>query len=340
MRCGIAPRNVFQTGVDIVQTGLYGERLGSSFRLATAPALVTRTRGGFDLAVTELRYDAAGFGMSAPLAPDDAWLVALNMVGLRRGELWLDGQLTQARPLAQGDLSFCDLQRRPVLGIGEPFHLLAFYVPRGALAEVGDDLGRKSLKDFSCDPSRPIGDPIVASLGQSLLPFLAVGVATNQLYVDHVFLALRSHLAVTYGGMKPPNTAHRGGLAPWQRKRALDLLSERLAEGVRLDTLSEACSLSSSAFLRAFRKTMGLAPHQWLLVRRVERARDLIREGDLPLSEIALCAGFSDQSHLTRVFSQQMGVSPGAWRRTLATKSGDASPCMWRSGALSSQASA
>ena len=68
-------------------------------------------------------------------------------------------------------------------------------------------------------------------------------------------------------------------------------------------------------FLRAFRKTMGLAPHQWLMVRRVERARELIQEGEQPLSEIALDAGFSDQSHFTRVFSQQMGVSPGAWRR-------------------------
>ena len=64
---------------------------------------------------------------------------------------------------------------------------------------------------------------------------------------------------------------------------------------------------------------MGLAPHQWLLVRRVERAQELIRAGEMSLSEVALCAGFSDQSHLTRVFSQQMGVSPGAWRRSQLT---------------------
>lgn len=313
-----------------MHTGLYGERLGRSFRVGHSPALVTRTRGGFDLAVTELRCDTAGFGMSDPLPRDNAYLVALHLVGSARNEVWLDGQLTQARTTAPGDLSFHDLQRRPIVGFADPFHLLAFYIPRGALAEASDDLGRKLSKDFSCDVDRAIGDPIVASLGQSLMPFLAAGVATNQLYVDHVFLALRSHLAVTYGGMKPPNALHRGGLAPWQRKRALDLLSERLTEGVRLDTLSEACSLSSSAFLRAFRKTMGLAPHQWLLVRRIERARDLIREGDLPLSEIALSAGFSDQSHLTRVFSQQMGVSPGAWRRTLATPSAGASPGTWR----------
>jgi AraC-like DNA-binding protein len=292
------------------------------------------------LAVTELRHDAVGFGMSDPLQADDAYLVALHLVGVRRNEVWLDGQLTQAQPTAPGDLSFYDLQRRPIAGINDPFHLLAFYIPRGALAEVSDDLGRKPLKDLACDLGQSTGDPIVASLGQSLMPFLATGVATNQLYVDHVFLALRSHLAVTYGGMKPPNTLNRGGLAPWQRRRALELLSNGLTDGVSLDTLSQACSLSSSAFLRAFRKTMGLAPHQWLLARRVEHARDLIREGDLPLSEIALSAGFSDQSHLTRVFSQQMGVSPGAWRRTLATNSLASLACGRRTGAMSLQASA
>lgn len=320
-----------------MQAGLYGERLGSSFRIRNPPALVTRTRGGFDLAVTELRHDPFGFGMSEPLPPDDAYLVTLHLVGTLRSEVWLDGQLTQERAAGQGDLSIHDLRRRPIVGFSHPFHLLAFYLPRGALAEIGEDMGRKPLKDFACRSGLSVGDPIVASLGQSLMPFLAAGVVINQLYVDHVFLALRSHLAVTYGGMKPPNSMNRGGLAPWQRRRALELLSERLAEGVRLDTLSEACSLSSSAFLRAFRKTMGLAPHQWLLERRVERARDLIREGDLPLSEIALSTGFSDQSHLTRAFSRRMGVSPGAWRRTQASIALTTSA---RAGMLSQHASA
>lgn len=311
-----------------MQAGLYGERLGNSFRVGNPSALAMRTRGGFPLAVTELRHDDAGFGLSDPLPLDDAYLVVLHLARLTCHEVWLDGHLSQAQQTEPGGLSFYDLRRRPIVGITDPFHLLAFYVPRGALAEVSDDLGGKPLRDFACDSTAAVDDPIVASLGQSLMPFLATGVATNQLYVDHVFLALRSHLAVTYGGMKPPNTLNRGGLAPWQRRRAVDLLIDGLTEGVRLDTLSEACSLSSSAFLRAFRKTMGLAPHQWLMVRRVERARELIREGDQPLSEIALSSGFSDQSHLTRVFSQQMGVSPGAWRRTLSMNARAASECI------------
>lgn len=73
--------------------------------------------------------------------------------------------------------------------------------------------------------------------------------------------------------------------------------------------------LSVSHFSRAFRISTGLPPHQWLLRRRVEAAQQLMTVRDLPLSEIAISAGFANQSHFTRVFSAVVGVGPGAWRR-------------------------
>ena len=80
-------------------------------------------------------------------------------------------------------------------------------------------------------------------------------------------------------------------------------------------TVAREFGLSVSHFSRAFRATVGVAPHSWLLMRRIELAKDKIREGRLPLWEVALACGFSDQSHLTRVFTRKVGVSPGAWRR-------------------------
>jgi AraC-like DNA-binding protein len=63
---------------------------------------------------------------------------------------------------------------------------------------------------------------------------------------------------------------------------------------------------------------MGIAPHRWLLNRRVELAKDLLRDRESSLSEIALRCGFADQSHFTRVFTRRAGVSPGSWRRGVA----------------------
>ena len=73
--------------------------------------------------------------------------------------------------------------------------------------------------------------------------------------------------------------------------------------------------MSVSHFSRAFRRTMGVAPHKWLLTRRVELAKERLRDHQLSLLDVALACGFADQSHLTRVFTCMVGLSPGAWRR-------------------------
>jgi len=107
----------------------------------------------------------------------------------------------------------------------------------------------------------------------------------------------------------------RGGLAPWQLKRAEALMSEDLTGRVRLGQLAEACSLSVRHFARAFRESTGIPPHRWLLNRRVARAKELLADSQFSLFDVALACGFGDQSHFTRIFSAAVGLSPGLWRR-------------------------
>ena len=82
-----------------------------------------------------------------------------------------------------------------------------------------------------------------------------------------------------------------------------------------MEQIAAELDLSVSYFSRAFRISTGLPPHQWLLCQRVKAAKQLMAIRDLPLSEIAISAGFTNQSHFTRVFSSTVGVSPGTWRR-------------------------
>jgi AraC family transcriptional regulator len=109
----------------------------------------------------------------------------------------------------------------------------------------------------------------------------------------------------------------RGGLAPWQVRRAKEILCANLDGRVPLQEVARECRLSVSHFSRAFRRSMGAAPHNWLLTRRVEAAKEKLRDDRLSLLDVALVCGFADQSHLTRVFTRIVGVSPGAWRRAL-----------------------
>ena len=79
--------------------------------------------------------------------------------------------------------------------------------------------------------------------------------------------------------------------------------------------LARACGLSTKHFSRAFRQSTGLPPHQWLLQRRIDKAKQLLRDSRSPLAEVAADCGFADQSHFTRVFTRAVGISPGQWRR-------------------------
>jgi AraC-like DNA-binding protein len=104
------------------------------------------------------------------------------------------------------------------------------------------------------------------------------------------------------------------GLAPWQERRVAAFIDDNLAGGVTLDELARVAKLSSSYFARAFKRSFGQSPHQFVIGRRIARAQTLMVSGDEPLCQIALQCGFSDQAHLSRVFRRLIGMPPKAWR--------------------------
>jgi AraC family transcriptional regulator len=88
----------------------------------------------------------------------------------------------------------------------------------------------------------------------------------------------------------------------------------------RLPSFAKIClvfvdCLSSGYFARAFKRSTGVPPYQWLTKMRGERVKELLKDPRCELADIALLCGFVDQSHLTRVFSRSEGYGPGRWRR-------------------------
>ena len=107
----------------------------------------------------------------------------------------------------------------------------------------------------------------------------------------------------------------RGGLSPVLKNRICEFIEEHLGEKISLDALSSVAGLSLNHFARAFQQSLGMPPHRYLLRRRLEHVEQLLRETQLPLSQIALKVGFSDQSHLARHFRRLTGVPPSLARR-------------------------
>jgi AraC family transcriptional regulator len=132
--------------------------------------------------------------------------------------------------------------------------------------------------------------------------------------VVHATVPFGLHLLV-----RLPEVTTRG-LAPWQQRRATELLREHLDGGILLSRVARECGMSVSHFARSFKASLGVSAHRWLVLRRIERAKELMLATQSALSDIALEAGFSDQASFNRTFCQFVGISPGRWRRELAER--------------------
>ncbi|GGC82342.1 AraC family transcriptional regulator [Chelatococcus reniformis] len=299
----------------MAQAGVYGPRLGRGLKLKAAPALITRSLHSAELAVTETRNDEPEPGLSGSLPAEDAYLVSLKFRDYPDCECWERGRFVNKADVRAGATYLYDLKRDPRYVMDKPFHSIFFYLPRTALDGIAEQSGAPRVGELAYEPGIGHDDAVVRHLGASLLEGLQRPGEANQLFIDHMMLAFTAHIVQAYGGLRPLTSAPRGGLAPWQAKRACERLEADLGGKLSLQRIAAEFDLSVSHFSRAFRKSTGLPPHQWLLHQRVKAAKQLMTVRELPLSEIAIAAGFANQSHMTRVFSSIVGISPGAWRR-------------------------
>jgi AraC family transcriptional regulator len=294
----------------------YGDAFGRRFGAEAAPAFVTRSLRKSEVAVTYLRQDIPTFEMSEPQPFEDAFLVSYVLQDNPRYALWENGRPVPSRPVLAGETTFYDFKARPIIHVNNPMNALHFYVPRAAFDALADQSELARIGELNIPHGHGVDDLTIRALGTTLLPAFRHPEQASRLFVDCVTLALCAHVAHRYGGMREPGIK-RGGLAPWQERRALELLDAHLDGDITPGLLAQECRLSPSHFARAFRVSTGLAPHQWLLHRRVAKAKAALRDSDASLSAIALACGFADQSHFTRVFSRCVGIPPAAWRRSI-----------------------
>ncbi|CAN7739006.1 helix-turn-helix transcriptional regulator [Paraburkholderia hospita] len=161
-------------------------------------------------------------------------------------------------------------------------------------------------------------DPILGHLAQILSLTLERQSEASPLFVEQLGVMIGTHLIDRYGGASCESKRNSRRLSGMLETRAKDMLLAKAQGNASIEEIANACNLSRSYFIRAFRETTHRTPHQWLLEQRIDRARDLLKHSDSSLTEIAMTCGFSDQSHFTRTFSQLVGMPPGMWRRQTA----------------------
>jgi AraC family transcriptional regulator len=299
--------------------GLCGAELARHVRINEAPSLSSKSISNTEISVTECACSTVNHGMTDKMPYRDAYLAVINLMPTDK-DLWNDGRPIRSGPLGAGMLVFHDLRQNPSANFKTQFHTLNFCLPRTALHDIAAQAHARRIEALNFTPGHGYHDDAAHGLGMALLPAFKQPEQASRLFVDSVTTAFAIHIAQIYGGMRGASRSATGNLAPWQERRAKEIMSADLAGAMPIALLAAECRLSVAHFTRCFRQSTGLAPHQWLLRRRVEVAKDILSQGVHPqgrlsLADVGLACGFADQSHFTRVFTRLVGVSPGIWRR-------------------------
>lgn len=171
------------------------------------------------------------------------------------------------------------------------------------------------LADYVLKTSIGVDDPVIARIGALGQIELEQRGSSGRLYVESLGTALAVHLLRKYGMSNRQADLHKGGLAPALLRRVIDYINANLGDELSLAELARITGLSAAHFGQAFRTAIGKPPHQYVIEKRIHRARELLRDANVPIAEIASVVGFSSQSHLTFNFRRVTGITPARFRR-------------------------
>jgi AraC family transcriptional regulator len=183
-------------------------------------------------------------------------------------------------------------------------------------------LSRVAAEALDLDPDRVTVPPVYAlshpgilAVMQALDAELRAGGPGGRLLAESLGNVLAVHLLRHFSAAGPADD-RPGGVLPRHKLRAvIDYIHEHLDAELSLDHLAAVAHVSPYHFARLFKNSTGLPPHQYVIARRVERAKELLRDRErLPLAEVAAEVGFADQSHFTRHFKRLVGVTPRRFR--------------------------
>jgi AraC family transcriptional regulator len=193
--------------------------------------------------------------------------------------------------------------------------LLAIYLESGLVAQVAAEAFDLDAARLTVPPLDCVDLPQLRAAIGAVGAELTAGGPGGRLAAESLANVLAVHLIRHF---LTPRRAARGrdGTLPRGRLRAVvEYIEEHLGAGPSLEQMAAVARLSAYHFARQFKATTGLPPHQFVIARRVERARELLQGGtDLSLAEVAADVGFSDQSQFSRHFKRALGVTPGQFQ--------------------------
>ena len=193
-----------------------------------------------------------------------------------------------------------------------PTHRVAVALQPRLLVSALDETAHES--DIEVTEHWNLIDPQITAVLLAMTTDLNEGSPAGRLYGESLGNALAVYLLNRYAVRRYAPAVYQGGLPRYRLKRALDYIGENLANDVSLSELAAVVGMSPHYFAELFKKSTGRAPHQYILMKRIERAKQELCGPGRRIIEVGLDAGFQNPSHFARVFKRFAGISPSRFQ--------------------------
>ncbi|CAM2158795.1 AraC family transcriptional regulator (plasmid) [Pararobbsia alpina] len=296
--------------------------LAKSFSLQNVPTLRAGVAAQSPAVMfSRLTNVCAQPGRSLAVKPEEAFIFQVPLIANPDPDIRYSGKPI-SRSADAGKPGWCcllDLRDGPTRRLDKPFDNIRLYLSQRTIDEFVYQKGRRRIHGLVQEGFGE-WDPVLFHFSKTLASILEQPSEVNSLLVDALAIAFFEHVIARYGASASSGPVRRPALAPWQMRRIVDFFEANLNGNPSIVDLASQCDLSASYFAEAFKQTTGISPHQWLLRRRIERAKTQLCGTDASLAAIAADCGFFDQSHFSRVFVRLVGCRPKDWRQHNRTR--------------------
>jgi AraC family transcriptional regulator len=193
--------------------------------------------------------------------------------------------------------------------------VLHLYLPHEQLVQVANEYGKPDVE--LVDRGLQV-DPRLQTIVSLLLDRISESDTLGRLEMDTLGILTCAHLLRAWSRTRTASEL-RGRLGSLQTRRAIAFLNDHLHCDIGLKDVAEYVGLSPYHFTRAFKRTVGVSPHRYLLLRRLEKAKTLLEKSSLGVAQIAARVGYADSNQLARVFRKELQTSPTSYRRQRGT---------------------
>lgn len=238
---------------------------------------------------------------AVPLETSGFESVTLSAVGSRRNSQRLNSENVFVVPAYQPHTLLWDEETKLIL-----FHLEPEFVELAADEAVRGAVEIREEGDTS--------DPFITQIGLAIYEEFKKPTPVGKIYIESLAAALAVHLVRNYSVAARRVREFSGGLTGARRRRATEFVNAHLDESLSLTQLAEIAGMSAYHFSRALKKSTGFTPHAYVVHQRMARAKQLLTETKMPITEVAAAVGYGNYNHFSTQFRKLVGVSPSAYR--------------------------